>query len=293
MYHADADVGGSAIFWEHAWSDGSYDDALKFCEIDPLRPLLQRYAKLGCRMLEGGCGRGQYVVYYTARGCRVVGLDFARDALARLRARQPDLPLCVGDVSALPFRKDSFDVYYSGGVVEHFEEGPEVALQEARRVLRPNGVLLVSVPYLSPLRRVLSGVYRKDRRFVETLRSDHHNGPRRFYQYAFTRQEFEGILRQNGFRIEFVQGYAILWGLSEFPGFSKLLRLATRSRRVVSLEGPASGDATPERKHSSALKRLLVGEDKNVMLVGRAIPLLQWACANMMMYVCSVDSHSP
>src|SRR5438445_1830908 len=105
MYHADAEMGGSAIFWEHAWSDDSYNDALRFCEIDPLGPVLQRYAKSGCRMLEGGCGRGQYVVYYRARGCRVVGLDFARDALARLRVRQPNLPLCVGDVSALPFQR--------------------------------------------------------------------------------------------------------------------------------------------------------------------------------------------
>src|SRR5947207_14256799 len=132
-------IGGSPEFWEENWADQVSEPQLRFCAADPLKPLFERYTHSGAVMLEGGCGMGQYVFYYAARGVRVVGLDFAGRTLACVHARYPNLTLCAGDVSALPFRDNSFDTYYSGGVVEHFEAGAEKALYEARRVLRPGG----------------------------------------------------------------------------------------------------------------------------------------------------------
>src|SRR5215510_10812203 len=116
MYQSGAHDGSSAEFWEEAWDDGGFEEALRFCEVDPLRKLFERYAQPGSTMLEGGCGRGQYVAYYSARGIDVTGLDFASDALIRLRRVKQNLRLCAGDVSKLPFGESSFDVYYSGGV---------------------------------------------------------------------------------------------------------------------------------------------------------------------------------
>jgi SAM-dependent methyltransferase len=249
-------------------------------------------------VLEGGCGRGQYVAYYSARGARMVGLDFARDALSELRQRDAGLLLCAGDVGALPFRSASFDVYYSGGVVEHFESGPHAALREARRVLRDDGVLLASVPYLSPVRRLLAPFKRGDRRFVSApaVDTDHRRGT--FYQYAFTRQEFTRVLGECGFRVTAVQEYAVLWGLGEVPGLGALLSLASRSRPPVQ---PAAGTeavrpaplppAATRRSHW--LKRLVVSEDDRVPVLGRMVPLLRWASANMIMFVCVLDASRP
>jgi len=297
MYHSGEAEGGSADFWEKAWSDGAFEEALRFCDVDPLGPLLRRHAGPRSRVLEGGCGRGQYVAYYSARGAQVVGLDFARDALAELRRRRPGLMLCAGDVGRLPFREGSFDVYYSGGVVEHFEAGPEPALHEARRVLRDEGVLLVSVPYLSPVRRILSIVRRRDRRRVSTPRVDEGSGRGSFYQYAFTRREFETILAACGFRTCSVQEYAILWGLSEVPGVSALVGLAVRTRTPAPAApgGPVSPPTlSPEPSAApsatSLLKRLVVSEDDRVPFLGRAVRLLRWACANMIMFECVPES---
>ena len=87
MFH-QAQHAGSPTFWDDTWSDGQLEEAIRFCDLDPLRPLFERYAPPGTRLLEGGCGRGQYVVYYSRKGVRVTGIDFAAGALVRLERPQ-------------------------------------------------------------------------------------------------------------------------------------------------------------------------------------------------------------
>ncbi|HWC77839.1 MAG TPA: class I SAM-dependent methyltransferase, partial [Blastocatellia bacterium] len=225
MYHRQNSNGGSAAFWEETWNDGGYEEALRFCETDPLRVIFEQYAKAGSLMLEGGCGRGQYVSFYSRRGVDVVGLDFACDTLSRLREREEKLPLCGGNVAALPFRDQSFDVYFSNGVVEHFEDGAGDALREAWRVLRPHGTFLVSVPYLSPLRRAASIVKKSDRRTVTVASPDggQAKDDRVFFQYAYRPAEFERLLADAGFRVLSTFGYSIVWGLYDLPFFDRAM----------------------------------------------------------------------
>src|SRR5215210_2043429 len=150
MYHEQAHTGSTPDFWEANWENTEFETAVRFCPTDPMRPLFEKYSRPGTLMLEGGCGIGNYLAYYGARGRRVIGLDFAFNTLKKLHSRLENLSLCCGDVSSLPFADETFDLYYSGGVVEHFEGGADRALAEARRVLKPDGILLISVPYFSP-----------------------------------------------------------------------------------------------------------------------------------------------
>lgn len=104
-----------------------------------------RPAGQSLRVLDAGCGTGGLMARLAQEpGAEVYGLDLSRDALAFTRGRgQPRL--VQGDVTALPFADDSFDLVTALDVVEHVEQD-EQALAEIRRVLRPGGVLLMSVP---------------------------------------------------------------------------------------------------------------------------------------------------
>ncbi len=298
MYHEREHKGDSPELWEENWENTNFEEALRFCQNDPLRPLFDRYALPGTLMLEGGCGQGQYVAYYADRGVRVVGVDFAQSTLSRLHTRYEHLMLCAGDVAALPFSNDTFDLYYSGGVVEHFEDGAEPALREARRVVRPDGVLLISVPYFSPLRRTLSPTRRDWKRVASSRKDLATNGSNgTFFQYAYTAPEFTSILNRCGLRVIELQPFSILWGLNEVPLLGKSNRAGgSPGTAAVGSQGPGAGqsgiknNAEPKRSRLNSLaRRMAINEDVDIPIAGLAVRFMRWASANMMMYVCVRD----
>ena len=103
-------------------------------------------------VLDLGCGGGQ-TTYAIAPGVRrVLGLDLSCLAL-RDRPPQPEnVAFAQGDAATLPFAAQSFDVVAFHDALEHLPAA-ERTLQEALRVLRPCGWLVVFSPNLiSPLR---------------------------------------------------------------------------------------------------------------------------------------------
>lgn len=141
------------------------------------------------RILEAGCGLGQYVLALQARGYECEGVEWGEETVKAVRSIRPDLPIRVGDVTQLDVPAGYYQGYISLGVVEHRQAGPEPFLREAYRVLADDGVMLISVPYFHPLRGLKAqlGLYRGG---VDGLS---------FYQYAFTASEMKAILQQTGF----------------------------------------------------------------------------------------------
>ncbi len=289
MYHDQSHSGNESEFWEKNWAAGKFEESVSFMAIDPLRPLFEKYLKSDSSMLEGGCGMGNYIAYYAARNYDVVGLDFAQTALTTLRIRQPDLKLVAGDVSNIPFPEKTFDLYYSGGVVEHFESGAAESLREARRVIKDDGILLISVPYYNPLRRILTSFRRDEWREVNVSDADDGINGKKFFQYAYKTKEFKKMLSEAGLRTIDTQGYAVLWGLQDLPFVNRQDRSEFPAQReqVQNIE-PTFVDVNSliKDKRSPLIKRLVVSEDDTVPVFGLGVKFMRWAFANMMMYVC-------
>jgi SAM-dependent methyltransferase len=101
----------------------------------------------GRTVLDAACGVG-YGSAVLARGGakRVVGIDTSEAALRAARAGAiPETEFVSADIRALPFADGEFDLVVSFETIEHVED-PERALDELRRVLAPEGVLVISTP---------------------------------------------------------------------------------------------------------------------------------------------------
>jgi SAM-dependent methyltransferase len=96
----------------------------------------------GRRVLDVGAGTGAASRAASDAGAvAVIAVDVARGMLAHRADRRP--PAAVGDARRLPFAPASFDVVVAAFSLNHVSD-PEVALAEARRVLRGDGALVVS-----------------------------------------------------------------------------------------------------------------------------------------------------
>ena len=94
--------------------------------------------------LDAGCGSGRTLVELADYATEVSGLELDPDAAALARGRGLG-EVQVGRLEELPWPQDSFDLITCLDVIEHVPDDV-VALQELRRVCRPGGWLLVTVP---------------------------------------------------------------------------------------------------------------------------------------------------
>lgn len=98
----------------------------------------------GARVLEVGCGIGNYVIGLQERtGAWCCGVDPSRAMLALARARAARAAWIRGRAEALPFDADTFDLVFFVDVMHHVGD-PARALAEAFRVTRPGGSVCVA-----------------------------------------------------------------------------------------------------------------------------------------------------
>jgi O-antigen biosynthesis protein len=101
----------------------------------------------GAVVLDAGCGTGYGTAILAEAGPeRLLAVDVAEDAVAVTREATGDrAETSVADITALPFEDSSVDLAVCFEVIEHLERR-DAAIRELARVLRPDGVLLISSP---------------------------------------------------------------------------------------------------------------------------------------------------
>lgn len=104
---------------------------------------------VGRRVLDAGCGTGEYSCWYGSQGADVTGVDLCEASLSRAAEyartqRLGHVRFEKQSVLALTYPDAAFDYVYSMGVLHHTPD-PYRGFRELCRVLRPGGVLVVSV----------------------------------------------------------------------------------------------------------------------------------------------------
>lgn len=102
------------------------------------------------KILEIGCGLSSFIRYFAIKGHSVTGVDInekmisSSEKLFKFNNISEDYNLIVGDAEKLEFEDQSFDVVYSGGVIEFFLD-PKNVLNEKIRILKKDGLFFANI----------------------------------------------------------------------------------------------------------------------------------------------------
>ena len=155
------------------------------------RGFLLENVSAGERVLDLGCGEGDFSAALAEHGALPVAVEVAAEALRRAAAREPALELrLVGSDGALPFRDATFDAVWAGELLEHVRDCAGL-LDECHRVLRAGGRLLVSTPNHPPLRLL--------RLALSPRAFDAHFEPRADHLRFFSSRTLRALLEVTGF----------------------------------------------------------------------------------------------
>ena len=151
--------GGS---WEEIWKRKNLMSAIinrgRYVYNGFFRKLLRKHLNKDTRILELGCGTSTLTISLSQEVSQIVGLDISPEAIAlsnRLAseyAQQNNMAVSnakfvLGDCLDIPQEyENAFDLVWSQGLMEHFEN-PLLVAQQHFLALRKGGVALISVPY--------------------------------------------------------------------------------------------------------------------------------------------------
>jgi 2-polyprenyl-3-methyl-5-hydroxy-6-metoxy-1,4-benzoquinol methylase len=146
----------SRAYHEAVWE--AVPEGLEPSDFALRRRFLLEHAQPGELLLDVGCGEGVFASELLRAGTRVVGIDVAAEPLRRARERDPALDLrLVEEGEPWPLPDGGFDAVWAGETIEHVADTGGW-LSQVRRVLRPQGRLLLSTPNQGRVRRLAAAL---------------------------------------------------------------------------------------------------------------------------------------
>lgn len=150
----------------------------------------------GAKILDIGTAGGAFLDAATQYGYRAYGMEPSADLVHRGKAR--GLNIEQGTIESHNFEPNSFDMVCLWDVIEHLPD-PKAALNEVKKLLKPEGILLINYPDIGTWQAKIAG-----KRFWWILSVHLHH---------FTRKSIVDICRRTGFEAFHFQRY---WQVLEF-----------------------------------------------------------------------------
>lgn len=131
-------------FW-NAWNASTREQRLSEISLDQRKVLVDWLARIGrtdLQIVEVGCGAGWFCPTLKQFG-HVAAVDLSDEVLARARRRVPDVDFIAGDVMALTFEENVFDVIVAIETLAHIED-QDAFVAKLARMLRPGGLIMLA-----------------------------------------------------------------------------------------------------------------------------------------------------
>lgn len=183
----------------------------------------------GKKVLDLGCGAGDFVKIAAGESKKVVGTDISRLAVSALTRKNhlPNVSYRCCAAEKLPFPGKSFDTVVCFEVLEHTKD-PRVVLQEMNRILKDKGKLYVSVPNWFGWDRIKTiSIFRK---IFSSLSTGSH-------LHFYSPKDWQKIWEQENFRVIATRPIYIFPFIPDLPGIwgwpKKLERRIFYNKRIV------------------------------------------------------------
>jgi len=175
---------------------------------------LAKYANIGDRILDLGCGNGRLLDLLRGKPIEYFGIDISKNLINIARQRYPNQEFNVFDGLKIPFDDNYFDKIFCIAVLHHIP-GRQLRnefLQETKRALQPDGKLILTTWYLwnkpsfwlSLSKFTLKKIIGKSEfDFFDIIESWGKISQR--YLRSFRKSELERLMVRNGFEIEKIE----------------------------------------------------------------------------------------
>ena len=170
--------------------------------------LFNDYVMPGDKVLDLGCGNGRFFEFLEDKDIDYIGVDFSEKLIEIAKKKYPKIKFQVADALNLPFPNNYFDKIYSIAVLHHIpsEKFRRQFLEEARRILKPNGFFILTVweteskknlnLFIKDTALRLTGKLEKG----DTFRPWGNKDAERYFHY-FSEKELTKLVKQTKFKI--------------------------------------------------------------------------------------------
>ena len=158
-----------------------------------LADLFVSYLPPSARVLDVGCGPGQYSYYFYRRGFNVSGIDFSKEMISIARETFKGIDFSQQDMRSLAFDNNIFDALWVCSSFVHIPKEDSLAvLNEFSRVIKKPGFLFINavigdLPYRLESEEEIGGNYK---------------GNGRYFQWYPNSSAFVDLLHNAGYSVE-------------------------------------------------------------------------------------------
>ena len=199
--------------WGESWKQADRINLIKSIHKHEIRRWILKYAPIKGKILEAGCGLGQYVFYFNEFGFDCDGIDISKytiESNKRFAIKQGYNPeiFKIADVRALSYQDNSILYYLSLGVIEHFKEGPMDALEEAFRVLKPGGIAFIATPnkhnfnWIFKIHKIIKRIIKKILIKLNLLKIKKNLKSEKWVEYRWDINELKSYVENSGFIVQ-------------------------------------------------------------------------------------------